>query len=62
MIYYLRDGGLCIGIGRDVDEAVRNACDTNRRIGATPTDVQEMKAMIDTGSIKVGEYGRDNSQ
>jgi hypothetical protein len=55
MIYQLRDGPLCIGLGRTLDEAVQQACDINRRIGDSPTDQQEMKALIDNGSIKVRE-------
>lgn len=56
MIVYLKDGPLMIGLGRNVDEAVRQACDINRRVGAMPCDVWEMKAMIDNGTIKVREY------
>ena len=55
MIYQLRDGPQCIGFGRTLDEAVREACDINRRIGDSPTDEREMKALIDNGSIKVRE-------
>lgn len=55
MIYYLKDNGQTIGYGRSVDEAVRIACDINRRVGDQPTDVVDMKAMIDNGTIKVRE-------
>jgi len=51
----LKDGPLTIGYGRDLAEAVTQACDINRRIGSTPCDEHEMKAMIDAGIIKVRE-------
>lgn len=55
MIYYLKDGPLTIGVGRSVDEAVREACAINLRLGSAPTDTADMKAMIDNGTIKVRE-------
>lgn len=59
MIVQLKDGPLVIGFGRTLDAAVRFACDTNRRVGASPTDYHEMLALIDTGSIKVREMRDD---
>lgn len=55
MIVQLKDGPLVIGYGRDLDDAVRLACDINRRLGSDPTDPAEMKRMIDSGTIKVRE-------
>jgi hypothetical protein len=55
MIYYLKDNGQTIGYGRSIDEAVHIACDINRRVGDMPTEPAMMKAMIDNGTIKVGE-------
>lgn len=60
MIYQLKDGPTLIGYGRSLDEAVKIACDINRRVGDEPTDEIIMKQMIDVGAIKVRELPEGN--
>lgn len=55
MIVQLKDGPLVIGFGKNLDEAIRVACDINKRVGDQPTSQLEMLALIDAGVIKVRE-------
>jgi hypothetical protein len=62
MIVQLKDGPLVIGYGRNLDEAIHQACDINRRLGSEPHDEPTMKRMIDVGAIKIREIPDDQRQ
>lgn len=55
VIYMIRDGHITLGVGRTVDEAVREACRINIQLGLMPRDAYDMKRMIDVGVLKVRE-------